>query len=69
MSPQLARTALAAPISLNDAEGVHLLLAAGADPNRYADAATAASNLRSPAHPEPATPTVLPLSEPHAGTC
>ena len=29
--------ALAAPISLNDAEGVHLLLEAGADPNRYAD--------------------------------
>jgi len=34
---QLARMALAAPISLNDAEGVHLLLEAGADPNRYAD--------------------------------
>jgi len=34
---QLARIALAAPISLNDAEGVHLLLEAGADPNRYAD--------------------------------
>ena len=33
---QLARMALAAPISLNDAEGVHLLLEAGADPNRYA---------------------------------
>ena len=28
--------ALAAPISLNDAEGVYLLLEAGADPNRYA---------------------------------
>src|SRR5580704_4478914 len=34
---QLARMALAAPLSLNDAEGVHLLLEAGADPNRYAD--------------------------------
>ncbi len=34
---QLARMTLAAPISLNDAEGVHLLLEAGADPNRYAD--------------------------------
>jgi ankyrin repeat protein len=34
---RLARMALAAPISLNDAEGVHLLLEAGADPNRYAD--------------------------------
>ena len=34
---QLARMALAAPISLNDAEGVHLLLEAGADPNRYGD--------------------------------
>jgi ankyrin repeat protein len=33
----LARMALAAPISLDDAEGVHLLLEAGADPNRYAD--------------------------------
>jgi ankyrin repeat protein len=29
--------ALAAPISLDDAEGVHLLLEAGADPDRYAD--------------------------------
>jgi ankyrin repeat protein len=37
---QLARMALAAPISINDAEGVHLLLEAGADPNRYADDAT-----------------------------
>ena len=34
---QLARIALAAPISLNDAQGVHLLLEAGADPERYAD--------------------------------
>ena len=34
---QRARMALAAPIGLNDAEGVHLLLEAGADPNRYAD--------------------------------
>ena len=34
---QLARMALAAPINLNDAEGVQLLLEAGADPNRYAD--------------------------------
>jgi ankyrin repeat protein len=34
---QVARMALAAPISTNDAEGVHLLLAAGADPDRYAD--------------------------------
>ena len=34
---QLARMALAAPISLNDAEGVRLLLEAGADPGRYAD--------------------------------
>src|SRR5271165_5959892 len=34
---QLARMTLAAPISLNDAEGVHLLLEAGADPDRYAD--------------------------------
>jgi ankyrin repeat protein len=34
---QLARMALAAPISLNDSEGVHLLLEAGADPDRYAD--------------------------------
>ena len=30
---QLARMALAAPVSLNDAEGLHLLLEAGADPN------------------------------------
>ena len=34
---QLSRMALAAQISINDAEGVHLLLGAGADPNRYAD--------------------------------
>ena len=34
---RLARMALAAPISINDAEGVQLLLAAGADPDRYAD--------------------------------
>jgi ankyrin repeat protein len=34
---QLARMALAAPISLDDSEGVHLLLEAGADPSRYAD--------------------------------
>jgi ankyrin repeat protein len=34
---QLARMALAAPISINDSEGVHLLLEAGADPNRYTD--------------------------------
>ena len=34
---QLAPMALAAPISLHDAERVHLLLEAGADPNRYAD--------------------------------
>ena len=33
----LAQQALAAPISLNDAEGVRLLLEAGADPVRYAD--------------------------------
>jgi ankyrin repeat protein len=33
----LARMALAAPVSLNDAEGVRLLLDAGADPRRYAD--------------------------------
>src|SRR5437868_2899971 len=37
---QLARMALAAPISTNDTEGVRLLLEAGADPNRYADDAT-----------------------------
>jgi ankyrin repeat protein len=37
---QLARMALAAPISLDDAEGVHLLLEAGADPDQYADDAT-----------------------------
>ncbi len=34
---QIARMALAAPISTNDTEGVRLLLEAGADPNRYAD--------------------------------
>ena len=34
---QIARMALAAPISTNDTEGVRLLLAAGADPDRYAD--------------------------------
>jgi len=34
---QLARMALAAPISTNSTEGVRLLLEAGADPNRYAD--------------------------------
>lgn len=33
----LAQDALAAPVSLNDAEGVRLLLEAGADPGRYAD--------------------------------
>jgi hypothetical protein len=33
----LAKMALAAPISLDDAEGVRLLLEAGADPGRYAD--------------------------------
>ena len=33
----LARMALAAPISLNDIEGVRLLLEAGADPRRYHD--------------------------------
>ena len=34
---QIARMALAAPISTNYTEGVRLLLEAGADPNRYAD--------------------------------
>jgi ankyrin repeat protein len=34
---QVARMALAAPISTNYTEGVRLLLEAGADPNRYAD--------------------------------
>jgi ankyrin repeat protein len=34
---QLAEMALAAPISLNDTEGVRLLLEAGADPRRYAN--------------------------------
>jgi ankyrin repeat protein len=33
----IARMALAAPISLNDSDGVRLLLAAGADPRRYDD--------------------------------
>ena len=33
----LAEQALAAPVSLDDSEGVRLLLAAGADPRRYAD--------------------------------
>ena len=33
----MAEMALAAPISLNDTEGVRLLLEAGADPRRYAD--------------------------------
>lgn len=33
----LAEMALAAPISLNDTDGVRLLLEAGADPNHYAD--------------------------------
>ena len=40
---QLARMALAAPISTNDADGVRLLLEAGADPNRYADDADSPS--------------------------
>jgi len=35
-----ARSALAAPISNGDIEGVRLLLAAGADPNQYADDAS-----------------------------
>jgi ankyrin repeat protein len=35
--PQIARMALAAPISTNYTEGVRLLLEAGADPGRYAD--------------------------------
>jgi ankyrin repeat protein len=34
---QIARMALAAPISTDYTEGARLLLAAGADPNRYAD--------------------------------
>jgi len=34
---QIARMALAAPVSTNDTEGVRLLLEAGADPGRYAD--------------------------------
>ena len=34
---EIARMALAAPISGNDAEGVRLLLEAGADPRRYLD--------------------------------
>jgi ankyrin repeat protein len=34
---QIARMALAAPISTNYTEGARLLLEAGADPNRYAD--------------------------------
>ena len=37
---QIARMALAAPISTRDTEGVRLLLEAGADPDRYADDAT-----------------------------
>jgi ankyrin repeat protein len=35
--PRIARMALAAPISRNDADGVRLLLEAGADPRRYLD--------------------------------
>jgi ankyrin repeat protein len=38
----IARTALSAPISRNDLDGVRLLLAAGADPRRYDDDATPA---------------------------
>ena len=38
---EIARMALAAPISGNDAEGVRLLLEAGADPRRYLDDADA----------------------------
>jgi len=34
---QIARMALAAPVSINDTEGARLLLAAGADPGCYAD--------------------------------
>ena len=33
----IAQKALAAPLSLDDTEGVRLLLEAGADPRRYAD--------------------------------
>ncbi len=40
---QIARMALAAPISTNYTEGVRLLLEAGADPNRYADDADSPS--------------------------
>jgi ankyrin repeat protein len=35
--PSTAEMALAAPVSLQDTEGVRLMLEAGADPNRYAD--------------------------------
>jgi ankyrin repeat protein len=38
---EIARMALAAPLSGNDAEGVRLLLEAGADPRRYLDDADA----------------------------